>query len=66
MKANKWVVVTRIIDRPGKMPSARMMTREAEPDDFGLPTCEETERCDIYRDFFDTEAEAREFISENR
>jgi hypothetical protein len=62
----KWIVITRITDRLGKMPAARITMREATMQDFSLPKYEETTHCDVYRDFFDTEAEARSFIKENR
>ena len=62
----KWIVITRITDRPGKMPTARMISREAASEDFDLPKYEEKENCDIYRDFFDTESAALDFIRENR
>ena len=61
----QWIVTTRIKDRAGKLPTGRSHVRIATPDDFNLPAVEELKHEDVYRDFFDSEADAIQFASEN-
>ena len=53
-----------IIDKRGRLSASVTHVRLATPEDYLLPEFETLERSDIYRDFFDTEAEARQFATE--
>ena len=61
----KWLVTTIVRDRPGQLPKARASVSEATLEDLKLPRVETHTFHDTYRDFFDTEEEARKFAKEN-